>query len=103
MLNEKMTVQDVRQVIQDFMGLPETEFVAVAEVIADLKHQRARAARRAQVAELAAQVRQRAAELKKLPRAELAAQFEASLELLRAEAQAKGITTDDEADWVKDD
>ena len=104
MLTEKLSSQDVRQVILDFMSLPETEFVAVAEVIMDLKRQaHEKTERRAQAAEIVAYARQRAAELKHLPRAELAAQFQASLDALRAQLQATGQTTDDEAEWVKDD
>lgn len=104
MLNETLTPRDVRQVIADFMSLPETEFMVVAEVIADLKQQaQAKADRRAQATALVARARQRTAELQRLPHTELIAQFHASLETLRAEALTNGTVTDDEAEWVNDD
>lgn len=104
MLKEKMTSQDVRQVVLDFMSLPETEFMVVAEVITDFKRQaQAKAERRTQAAELVARAKQRAAELKHLSREELGRQFMQTVEAVRAEAIAHNTASDSEAEWVRDD
>ena len=82
------TQELVRRAVIEVASLPEKDLVVVLQVVADLK--RAKAERRAQAAEIVARARERAAELKGLPREQLFDQFWAVLESIRAEAVAKG-------------
>ncbi len=87
----------VRQAVMQVVTLPDQDLVAVMELIADLKAQaQARETRRQQAAALLARAKQRAAELQHLPRPELLARFEASLERIRLAAIANGTALDED-------
>ena len=102
MVMETLSPQDlVRRAVIEVASLPEQDIVVVMELIADLKTQaRLKAERRAQAAELVARARQRAVELKGLPREAVFAEFRTALDRIREAAIADGTAI--EGEWEGD-
>jgi len=77
--------------------LPEKDLAVVVEVISDLQIHSARSA-----ADIVTRARQRASEMKNLPREEVFKQLRLAMDAIRAQAIAQGTAIDHEEEWRGD-
>lgn len=96
-----MVQQDVvRQAVIEVARLPEQDLLRVLAYIDDLKEQRTRSTALPLVAEIRAEADRLAAGMEHQPRQEVMAQFQGTLERIRAQAVAAGTAID--GDWQDD-
>lgn len=86
----------LRRVIANVAQLPDTELLLVNEFIDDLRQHPVRRQPNPAILEIREEVKRRAAELKRLPRADLVQRFTAVTEAIRQEAIANGTALEGE-------
>jgi excisionase family DNA binding protein len=90
----------IGKVATGLVQLPVEDIAMVAQLVARLQRQRLPAAPRRPPAAIVAEARRQAALLRDIPRAEIAARFEALTEEIRGQAVAQGTAID--GDWFGD-
>lgn len=90
----------IRKTIIEVASLPEKEMLSVLEFVGKIKQREKEGLPKLTVAEVRAEAKRRAAEMKNLSREDMVKRFNAATERIRAQAIANGTAI--EGDWERD-